>query len=303
VNRGAAVLVGCLVLTLVTPALAVAGPSSASNSTTAANTTTTVTSTTTPVPATTNTTTTVKNTSTPVPTTTNTTAAPSATTARSGGQSGGGGAASPASPSTKAGGWSPPGPYALRALRTGGRQPAEAPASVRMLPGGTGAVAVRHNPPGPLSSGLTFLEPDARITSDELQLYSTRFGERIGSKGYTLRIVFYHEATKTVNGTSTSYAADQAVVERSVTLGTGYSTTNVSLPSHYDSEWEATAWLVNPETDEPIPGARWRFRHATVPTSQSIALDSQGDLLWWGAKNFLGVFLIGAIVGRERSDP
>lgn len=170
--------------------------------------------------------------------------------------------------------WTPPGPFDLTELRTNGRHPSEAPMSVRQLGDPVrGSVAVRYIPSSPVSNEHEFLEPGTTLQTDTIQFYSTAYSDAVGE--YEVVIVFWQHKQKTVNGTTFQYAANQSVQRATVDMGEGYDTSDVRLESHYDARWQATMWLER--NGERVDGARWRFKHASVPASQQIAINTRGD--------------------------
>jgi hypothetical protein len=190
------------------------------------------------------------------------------------------------------------GEYPLEELRTGGRQVENSPNSVRLL-GDTGSIAVRHSPPGPFAEDWTYLAPGSTVQTNELTLYSTRFGSSIEPKEYELVVVYWQSDRRQVsdgNTTTMEEVADNQTVERhSITLNKHYDKANVSLRSHYDQSVEVSMWLVDPETDEPVDGAKWRFTHESIPTTQQVDIDTRGDALWWLGTNVLLIAIPGML--------
>jgi PKD repeat protein len=191
------------------------------------------------------------------------------------------------------------GDYSISNLRTGGRQPPDAPSSVRYLGDGTGAVAVRYIPTSPLENDKTYLESGAEINRDTLELYSTRFGTAIEPADYTLTVVTWTPDTREVRGedggtTTETYAAEQEVKTYTVELGTGYDQTAFELPSQFNESREVTMWLSR--NGEQIEGARWRYSHQTSEAAQAVAIDTRSDLWWWLATNVLIVAIPGLLI-------
>ena len=173
-----------------------------------------------------------------------------------------------------------PGPFEISELRSGGNQPAAAPPGVRYVGGETpaGAVALRYTPAGPLDNDRTYLERGQTLNTDEVELYSTVFGDAETGE-YEAVIVFWQPATKTVNDTTVEYAANQEVQRVTVDVESGYATAPIALNSHYNESVEATMWL---ERDgEVVDGARWRFEHASAPSSQQVDIETQADAWWY----------------------
>jgi len=172
------------------------------------------------------------------------------------------------------------GPFGIEELRTGGDQPSAAPPSVRYV-GGTevdGAVAVRYRPADPLSNEPVYLEGGQTLNTDEIELYSTVFGESTGD--YELVITYWQPETRqTENGTAVDVAANQEVQRATVTIEDGYATAPVALNSHYEQTYQATMWLE--QDGDPVDGARWRFEHASAPASQQVQIETQADAWWY----------------------
>ena len=174
-----------------------------------------------------------------------------------------------------------PGPFDLADLRAGGTHPSAAPASVRYVGDGettAGAIGVRYVPADPLSNQPVFLERGQALNTDQIELYSTVFGDSATGE-YEAVIVYWTPEEERVNGTTVEYAAGQEVQRAEVTVEDGYATAPIALNSHYDESVEATMWL---ERDgEVVNGARWRFTHASAPASQQVSIDTQADAWWY----------------------
>jgi len=177
-------------------------------------------------------------------------------------------------------GFDAPGPFSLEELRTGGNQPSAAPPSVRYVGGDTttGAIAIRHVPADPLSNEPLYLQRGETLNSDEVELYSTVFGEETTGE-YEAVIVFWKPKTEAVNGSTVQFAGEQEVQRATVDVDSGYASAPIQLNSHFDESVEATMWL---ERDgEVVDGARWRFEHASAPASQQVAIETQSDAWWY----------------------
>ena len=174
-----------------------------------------------------------------------------------------------------------PGPFEISELRTGGNQPAAAPPSVRYVGDGSqpgGAIALRHVPAGPLENQPIFLERGKTLNTDEVELYSTVFGGSATGE-YEAVIVYWSAESRTVNGTTVEYAADQEVQRATVDVEPGYASAPIALNSHYNESVQATMWL---ERDgQVVDGARWRFTHASAPASQQVQIETQADAWWY----------------------
>lgn len=190
-----------------------------------------------------------------------------------------------------------PGPFDGEELRRGGTQPSAAPPSVRYVGSGgsvDGAVALRYQPADPLSNEPEYLESGSTLNTDEIEVYSTVFGEATGD--YELVIVYWSPETRqTANGTPVDVAANQEVQRATVTIDDGYAVAPVALNSHYGESVETTAWL---EKDgERVDGARWRFAHASAPASQQVTIDNRADAWWYAVRTAILPGLASIIVG------
>lgn len=199
------------------------------------------------------------------------------------------------------------GPFGIDELREGGTIPSEAPEDVRSatryLRGSdgsapTGWVQVQYDRAQLLGGDDTMLEPDARVSTNQIELFSSAFGSGTGE--YDLVIVYWSEETRTVNETERTFAVDQEVQRVSLPVSSGYSRTQVALKPHYEAEHEVTMWL---ERDgELVPGARWRFTHRSVQSAAPVSgIATQGDLLRWGASNVLLPGVVAVVAGLSAS--
>lgn len=192
------------------------------------------------------------------------------------------------------------GGYTLDELRENGDHPSDAPPSVRML-GPQGSVSIVYTPTGLFSPDEAFLEYGDTINTDEVELYSTRFGESVQPQEYTLNVVYYDTAP---NPQGTGKVPTDVTHDRvSVELGTGYDRNAVSLHSNYDDSRHITMWLED-ENGDPVEGVRWaNIQHRSSPTGQDANVDTMGDLWYYvGMYAFLPgvVGLVGAFgVGRH----
>jgi hypothetical protein len=184
----------------------------------------------------------------------------------------------------ESGNWTAPGPFGIDELRTGGEQIASSggegpPESTRMLP--TGGIILKYLPVNPIQTSYQPVGQGQSLKTDYLLARTSAFGESAGD--YEFVVVFWHERSTRVNGTKQTYAANQTVQRISFTAKEGYAASKLKLQSHYDREWEATAWLER--NGERVEGARWRFGHQTNPLTQTPAYptNSKGDLWRWGA--------------------
>ena len=187
------------------------------------------------------------------------------------------------------------GPFALSELRQGGSQPSAAPPSVRYIgsPDVDGAVAIRYRPADPLSNEPVYLEGGQTLNTDTIQLYSTVFGESTGD--YELVVVYWQPETRQTENGSVDIAANQEVQRATVTVEDGYATAPVALNSHYEQNFEATAWLE--QDGEPVDGARWRFEHASAPASQQVQISTQADAWWYAFRTAILPGVASIVIG------
>jgi len=167
--------------------------------------------------------------------------------------------------------WEQPGPFDLEELRRGGVRDSEAPESARNI--GMGGVLLQYTPINPLSNGIKRVSPGETLNGDRLTLYSNAYGDTAGE--YEFVVVYWNQETAQVGDSTREYAANQTVQRIDVQFGEGYSTSEVELQSHFDESVQATAWLE--KGGERVPGARWRFEHASAPASQQVQIDTLAD--------------------------
>jgi hypothetical protein len=167
--------------------------------------------------------------------------------------------------------WEQPGPFDLEELRRGGVRDSAAPESARNI--GMGGVLLQYTPINPLSNGIKRVSPGETLNGDILTLYSNAYGDTAGE--YEFVVVYWNQETAQVGDSTREYAANQTVQRIDVQFGEGYSTSEVELQSHYDESVQATAWLE--KGGERVPGARWRFQHASAPASQQVQIDTLAD--------------------------
>jgi hypothetical protein len=205
-------------------------------------------------------------------------------------------AVAPADPARQVNESVEPGPFASDDLRRGGTQPSAAPPSVRYVGGDSveGAVALRYKPADPLSNDPKYLKSGSELNTDEIEVYSTVFGDATGE--YELVIVYWSPETRqTENGTAVDVAADQEVQRATINIEDGYASAPVALNSHYGESVETTAWLE--KNGERVDGARWRFDHASAPASQQVTIDNRADAWWYAVRTAILPGLASIIVG------
>ena len=200
------------------------------------------------------------------------------------------------SPQTNASEVSSAGPFEIDQLRNGGTQPSAAPPSVRYV-GDTeidGAIAVRYRPADPLSNDPVYLEGGQTLNTDQIELYSTVFGDSTGK--YELVIVYWQPETRqTENGTPVDVAANQEVQRATVTVEDGYASAPVELNSHYEQNVQATMWLE--QDGQAVDGARWRFEHASAPASQQVTIETQADAWWYSFRTAILPGIASIVIG------
>ncbi|NHN40050.1 hypothetical protein G9C85_00155 [Halorubellus sp. JP-L1] len=190
--------------------------------------------------------------------------------------------------------------YSLEELRQGGVKPAGAPDSARQF--SWGFVSVRHSEPNPMVPGWKYLESGSTVKTDELTVYSGRFGD-VDDMDAELVVVYYDTERVTVQDGNTTrretVVANQTTERKEIDLQSGYATTNVSLQSHYDDSKEVTMWLENGDGD-PLEGARWTFTHRSIPTTQSIGFSTWGGLSMFLFWNVIGPGILGTLAGFKQ---
>lgn len=197
-------------------------------------------------------------------------------------------------------GQSTPGPFDLEDLQSSGTHPADAPEGVRYIgpqESPTGAAALRHTPADPLSSDPQFLQPGTTVNTNQIQLYSTIFGEGTGS--YELVIVYWQPGQREIGNQTVDVAASQQVQRVSVDIASGYQTRDINLRPHYGKEWQATAWLE--QNGERVEGAQWRFRHASIRSSQAVDISTQSDAWGFAARTVILPGIAAIVLGLTAS--
>jgi hypothetical protein len=188
----------------------------------------------------------------------------------------------------------------LSDLREGGTALAgAAPDGARKLD--NGAVAITYYPASPLESSRTFLGSGTTLNTNDVSVYSTRFGETVDERDVTLHIAYYEvgeQRTQTESGTTTETVAQNVSVQKvDMSLANGYQMNNVSLVPHYDKSVQLTMWLTDRDGD-PIEGARWAgITQRSDPAGQSAGINDKGDLWNFIAFNVFGVGVIGLLGG------
>jgi len=183
------------------------------------------------------------------------------------------------------------GPYNLTELRDGGRQPANAPPSVRPQ-GRSNSFWLRHVPTGLFQSSddesaRKYLRPDTTINRDQVYLGAFR-GWESDQATVTVTVVYWEEGTVEMpdgnGGTVEQRAAvNQTVEEVEVTLAGGdYAETRIDLRSNYDDVEHVTMWIEGEQGR-----VQWTFDHKTSQAAKSIPLDSRGDAISWATWMFL----------------
>ncbi|WP_435099618.1 hypothetical protein [Halarchaeum sp. P4] len=168
---------------------------------------------------------------------------------------------SAASPTATSGEWT------YEGLARAGKRYEDAPSSMRWL-GRYGSITVRHTPVG-IASGWKYLKPGTTIHSNQLTLRSVRLApEDELDATMNVTVVTWQKGQESVqrgNATATRpVAKNVSAVTKQVELGRGYDTANVSLPQNYGEAVQVTMLL------EGYDGARWRFAHKSVKSSQSV---------------------------------
>lgn len=196
-----------------------------------------------------------------------------------------------------------PGSYTYDELTRPGELPGEEELpSTRLLADNT-PVLVRATSPNPLRGEFEPVEAGSELQSTRLQFESARYGrEDIQPANYTLIIVYWQEATRSVedgNTTTTEpYAANQTVERKRVTFSPYRDITEFELQPHYDQQWQVTMML----QQDGDSVARWRFTQKTIAYAQSPEIESWGDLLFAGLLFFIGPAIATGGVGIWKSE-
>lgn len=123
------------------------------------------------------------------------------------------------------------------------------------------------------------LAEDGTLMTNSVYLRTIRASSEPRTMNVTL--VYWNAETREVtqNNTTTTqtYAADQRVVHKTVTLEPGWSLAEIELPQH-DNATQVTMWLDDhPET------ARWTFQHESIAVQKTIPIDNWSGFLVYGA--------------------
>ena len=117
------------------------------------------------------------------------------------------------------------------------------------------------------------------LKTNTLYLRTIRAQESTEQVNVTL--VYWNQETREVtNGNTTTteqYAANVSVVEKSVTLGPGWSVGEISLPRH--EETTRVTMFLNDHSED----ARWTFKHRSVATSQPIDVSTWSEFIMLAA--------------------
>ena len=163
-------------------------------------------------------------------------------------------------------------------LRQGGETLSGAPGSVRFVDGRQfwtvywPASAIGAEVGTPTDDSWEHLEPGTEVGRNSVYLRSIQLSSEI----VHIRITTWERATKTVKrGNETveePYAANVTTRTHEAELTRGWPMVEVPLGQH-NREVEVVM------TIEEYPGARWRFSHESVPTTQNAGIQSEGDYL------------------------
>jgi len=134
--------------------------------------------------------------------------------------------------------------------------------------------------------GGQYLPENHTLGRDAVYLRTWAFRDR----EETVHMVFWEKKTRTVERGNTTvsqpYAANVNYVTREVSIDRGRPTVPIDLPNH-QSERRVTMWIEGPNW------ARWTFRHKSLPTTQSVQMDSAGDYLASVISDFLVWIVLG----------
>lgn len=265
-------------------------PSTTTTVATTASTRTPSTATATPTPTPTPTRTTTRSptpTSTPTPTPTPTlTATPSDD---GGGENGGGDGDEVDGSSTSDAGDDVGGEYSYQDLMRGERLASGeySPASERDF-GQYGFLAWRYDPAGLFKRGSSWLTPGATINSNSLTVRAIRPVADTYEE-FEVVVVAWDEATRRVDNKTVRYAANQTVTRKSINLGPDRSGAQIDLQPHFEGR-QVTVWIAG------YPETRVTFHHKSAKTAKKVEIDTAGDAMRFGAKNFLLPIAVVAIL-------
>jgi hypothetical protein len=168
------------------------------------------------------------------------------------------------------------GEYTLDELKQGGTTVSGAPASVRMTQ--RKQFWVIHWPASAVGSNpgeddqWAHVEPGSRVDRNAVYLRSIVLEQET----VHVKVVSWRRGTKTVSEGNTTtqepVARNVTVRTHEVTLNRGWPMVEVPLPQH-NRETQVTMFI------EEYPGARWRFEHKSVATTQNAGIESEGDYL------------------------
>ena len=166
--------------------------------------------------------------------------------------------------------------YTLDELKQGGTTVSGAPASVRMTQ--RKQFWVVHWPATAVGSNVgeddqwSHVEPGTRVDRNAVYLRSIVLDQET----VHVKVASWRRGERTVTEGNTSrtvpVARNVTVRTHEVSLDRGWPMVAVPLPQH-NRPTQVTMWI------EEYPGARWRFEHQSVATTQNAGIESEGDYL------------------------
>lgn len=183
--------------------------------------------------------------------------------------------------------------YTLDELRQDGPRPAGADPGVRMTDSRMFWVIYwpASNPtanPGE-DKKWQYLKPSTTVGRNNVFLRTVAFDD----KREVVKLVYWEQGERTVKqgNTTTTKQVPVNVTEDTVVvdLERGQPTVKIPLKQH-DEPVHVTMWV------EGVPDARWTFKHHSVATQSSIAIDTWNDYLWRATTDFFLWILLGGFV-------
>lgn len=192
--------------------------------------------------------------------------------------------------------WEPPGPHTLNELKAGGESFPGGEPSMRII-GSYSMMWMQHTGVGGAAQ-TEYLNTSRSITTTEIDVTAWRMGVE-ESANYTLHVVYFQEATRTVTvGERTEevrYAANQTHEQKQLILGPYKTETTISIRGFYDQPMQMTMWLENSQGERI---ATWPvYTIETVETSRPLNIDDEHGFWVTAFTRFGWVILIGLPVG------
>jgi hypothetical protein len=137
------------------------------------------------------------------------------------------------------------------------------------------------------------VEVGRTVEVNEVQLYGSAFGDLSGE--YELVVV--HWQRQSPSNTTATFAVNQTEYRHQVAFEEEslYSYYNVTMEEHLEQPYQTTMWLER--GGERVDGVQWRFTHLSNPATQSVDINSQGDLWGFILRNVIITGVFGLLVG------